>query len=55
MLIGVILSVGQIYDPIYEPTALVLQSIANGSPIIYVAVNYRLSSAFEFYHNHRII
>ncbi|MCJ1392193.1 hypothetical protein MMC18_005060 [Xylographa bjoerkii] len=35
--------IGQIYDPIYEPTSLVLQSMTNGSPVIYVAVNYRLS------------
>ncbi|MCJ1438837.1 hypothetical protein MMC27_008227 [Xylographa pallens] len=43
MLTTINLSVGQIYDPIYEPTSLVLQSINNGSPIFYVAVNYRLS------------
>ncbi|MCJ1477194.1 hypothetical protein MMC13_005865 [Lambiella insularis] len=35
--------IGQIYDSIYNPTPLVLQSIANGSPVIYVAINYRLS------------
>ncbi|MCJ1398901.1 hypothetical protein MMC11_002102 [Xylographa trunciseda] len=36
-------TIGQIYDPIYDPTSFVLRSITNGSPVIYVAVNYRLS------------
>ncbi|KAJ5745178.1 carboxylesterase [Penicillium odoratum] len=35
-------TVGQIYDTAYEPTALVLGAAEAGTPVIYVAMNYRL-------------
>ena len=38
---------GQIYDKFYNPEGLVVQSVKNGLPVIYVAVNYRLSSNFS--------
>lgn len=37
---------GQIYDKFYNPKGLVLQSVKNESPVIYVAVNYPLSSMY---------
>jgi carboxylesterase type B len=37
---------GQIYDKFYNPEGLVVQSVENESPVIYVAVNYRLSSMY---------
>ena len=37
---------GQIYDRFYNPEGLVAQSVENESPVIYVAVNYRLSSMY---------
>jgi carboxylesterase type B len=33
---------GEIYASIYQPDQFVLNSVANGSPVIYVAMNYRL-------------
>ncbi|KAJ5645388.1 carboxylesterase [Penicillium longicatenatum] len=35
-------TVGQIYDTAYEPTAFVLGTAEAGTPVIYVAMNYRL-------------
>ncbi|KAJ5792334.1 Carboxylesterase [Penicillium pulvis] len=35
-------TVGQIYDTAYEPTVLVLGAAEAGTPVIYVAMNYRL-------------
>ncbi|KXL45857.1 hypothetical protein M433DRAFT_154135 [Acidomyces richmondensis BFW] len=35
-------SIGQIYDPVYDPTALVASSAAKHEPVIYAAMNYRL-------------
>lgn len=37
-------SVGQIYDMFYMPDQLVEDSVSNGTPVIYVAMNYRLGS-----------
>lgn len=39
---------GHIYYPAYDPTGLVLQAIANGHPVIYAAVNYRVNSEFIY-------
>ncbi|KAF7980019.1 hypothetical protein HWV62_40134 [Athelia sp. TMB] len=36
-------TIGQIYDQLYTPTGLILTSVANEQPIIYVAVNYRVN------------
>jgi carboxylesterase type B len=36
--------VGQIYDEIYHPNQLVIDSVKSGTPVIYVAMNYRLGS-----------
>ncbi|MCJ1387085.1 hypothetical protein MMC17_010214 [Xylographa soralifera] len=36
-------SIGQIYDTLYTPDGLVTRSILNGSPIIFVAMNYRVN------------
>ncbi|KAI9820162.1 MAG: hypothetical protein M1827_005784 [Pycnora praestabilis] len=38
---------GNIYDPLYEPTAFVEQSVANGLPVIFVSMQYR-NSIFGF-------
>lgn len=35
-------TIGQIYDPVYDPTALIASSAAKHDPIIYAAMNYRL-------------
>jgi carboxylesterase type B len=35
-------TIGQIYDPIYDPTSLVASAAQKDLPIIYVAMNYRL-------------
>ncbi|KAL0576555.1 hypothetical protein V5O48_005419 [Marasmius crinis-equi] len=34
---------GHIYDRTYNPEGLIRQSVANGKPVMYVAMNYRLS------------
>ena len=39
---------GNIYDGLYTPTGLVQQAAANGRPVIYVAINYRLNSKLDF-------
>lgn len=31
-------SIGQIYDSAYNPTGLVLQSVKQGTPVMYVAM-----------------
>jgi carboxylesterase type B len=36
--------IGQAYDNVYQPDQLILNSVKNGSPVIYVAMNYRLGS-----------
>ena len=36
--------IGQIYDDFYTPDQLVLDSISSGTPVIYVAMNYRVGS-----------
>ncbi|KAE9365784.1 putative lipase [Stipitochalara longipes BDJ] len=43
-------STGQIYDTLYTPDQLVLDSVKNGSPVIYAAMNYRLG-IFGFANN----
>ncbi|KAJ5710410.1 carboxylesterase [Penicillium malachiteum] len=35
-------SIGQIYDSTYDPSNLVAGSVEKGTPVIYVAMNYRL-------------
>lgn len=35
-------SIGQIYDSAYDPTALITGAQQKGSPVIYVAMNYRV-------------
>ena len=35
---------GTIYDDFLDPTGLVQRSVENGTPVIYAAVNYRVSS-----------
>lgn len=37
-------AIGQIYDQNYIPTGLILNSVAQGTPVIYAAMNYRLNS-----------
>jgi carboxylesterase type B len=37
-------AIGQIYDQFYTPDQLVKDSKASGTPVIYVAMNYRLGS-----------
>lgn len=37
-------SFGQAYDSTYQPDQLVLDSVANGNSVIFVAMNYRLGS-----------
>jgi hypothetical protein len=37
-------SSGQIYDELYTPDQLVKDSVSSGTPVIYVAMNYRLGS-----------
>ncbi|KAF9261268.1 alpha/beta-hydrolase [Marasmius fiardii PR-910] len=34
---------GDIYNPSYDPEGLILQSVQNGLPVIYAAMNYRLN------------
>jgi hypothetical protein len=41
-------SVGQAYDAYYTPYGLVRDSIDGGTSVIYVAINYRVSSEFPF-------
>ncbi|KAJ9261724.1 hypothetical protein DTO195F2_3982 [Paecilomyces variotii] len=36
-------SVGTAYDVSYNPVGLIQQSVVNGSPVIYVAINYRVN------------
>lgn len=36
--------VGQIYDEFYDPRGLITQAKLAEHPVIYVAINYRLSS-----------
>jgi hypothetical protein len=36
-------TVGTIYDSSYNPTGLVSQAAANGSPVIYAAINHRVN------------
>lgn len=31
-------TIGQIYDPLYDPTGLILTSAAHGTPVVYVAM-----------------
>ncbi|KAG0647212.1 Secreted lipase [Hyphodiscus hymeniophilus] len=35
-------AIGQIYDMFYQPDQLVKDSVSSGTPVIYVAMNYRL-------------
>ncbi|KAJ5168952.1 carboxylesterase [Penicillium canariense] len=35
-------SIGQIYDPIYEPGSLISNAVQQGFPVMYVAMNYRV-------------
>jgi carboxylesterase type B len=35
---------GNIYDPLYTPDGLIRSSVDSGSPVIYVAMNYRIGS-----------
>jgi hypothetical protein len=37
-------SIGQIYDQLYTPDGLVLNAAGFNTPVIYVAMNYRVSS-----------
>jgi hypothetical protein len=39
-------SISQIYDQLYTPTGLILGAEQIDTPIIYVAMNYRLSSEY---------
>ncbi|THH13783.1 hypothetical protein EW146_g6473 [Bondarzewia mesenterica] len=36
-------TIGQIYDQAYDPTGIVQQAVVNQVPVIYVAMNYRLT------------
>ncbi|KAF3389019.1 Secreted lipase [Penicillium rolfsii] len=36
-------SIGQIYDSAYEPGPLILNAVQQGYPVLYVAMNYRVS------------
>lgn len=36
--------IGNIYDPLYSPDGLIVSSVENKSPVIYVAMNYRVGS-----------
>ena len=38
---------GQIYDELYNPEQLILDSVVNETPVIYIAMNYRLGSKFS--------
>lgn len=37
---------GHINERTNEPDALIAESVANGLPVVYVAMNYRLNSEF---------
>lgn len=37
-------SIGQIYDQLYTPDGLVLNAAGYKTPVIYVAMNYRVNS-----------
>jgi hypothetical protein len=37
-------SIGQIYDQLYTPDGLVLNAAGFKTPVIYVAMNYRVNS-----------
>lgn len=37
---------GNINEVTNEPDGLVLQSVANGLPVVYVAMNYRLNGEY---------
>lgn len=37
---------GHINDRTTDPDGLILESVANGLPVIYVAMNYRLNSRY---------
>jgi hypothetical protein len=39
--------VGQIYDELYRPDQLVIDSVKGRTPVIYVAMNYRLGSKLK--------
>jgi hypothetical protein len=39
-------SIGQAYDTLYTPDGLVKDSVESVTPVIYVALNYRIGSKF---------
>lgn len=41
--------VGSNQEPTHEPDALVLNSVDEGTPIIHVAINYRLGCEYGIY------
>ncbi len=41
-------ALGSASDQLYQPDGLVRQAKANGQPIIYVGINYRLGSMTHF-------
>lgn len=40
-------AVGNIYDDSYNPVGLVSNAVASGTPVIYVAMAYRLNSSYQ--------